>query len=209
MSDFFKLKPFKLDLGLKGTHVLVTGAAGYIGKVTVAAFLSAGANVSCLDINESGLEQLCKEHEKNIYHEAGISEINCIAVDIVSESGITKAFKRAAKKFGPVQCCVALASLDLSVLEPRASIIEMPFGQWKETFETNVHGTFLTARAWLQGISAHDGELENVSLILVGSESGSFGEREHPDYASAKSAIQGGLLQSLKADAPRVMAGAR
>ena len=51
--------------------------------------------------------------------------------------------------------------------------------------------------------------VQNASLIIVGSESGRFGERGNPDYAAGKSAVQVGLLQSLRADVGRVMEGAR
>ena len=73
-----------------------------------------------------------------------------------------------------------------------------------------MEGTYLTARAWLRGIKAHAGEeLRNVCLIIVGSESGSFGERGNADYASTKSAVQFGMVQSLMADAVRVHPKAR
>lgn len=36
---------FDLSLGLEGTHVLVTGGNGLIGRVVVKAFLAAGATV--------------------------------------------------------------------------------------------------------------------------------------------------------------------
>ncbi|CAN8096243.1 unnamed protein product [Discula destructiva] len=43
----------------------------------------------------------------------------------------------------------------------------------------------------------------------MGSEAGHFGVRTCAAYAAAKSAVQYGLLQSLRADAPRVYIGAR
>ncbi|KAB8527806.1 hypothetical protein FH972_025457 [Carpinus fangiana] len=113
-------------------------------------------------------------------------------------------------KFGPVQCCIALASLDLSVLAHPDSILDLPPEQFKRVHEVNVYGTFLTAQTWLRQLKTlAKGPLANVSLIIVGSESGFFGERTNPDYASAKSAVQGGLLASLKADLPRTFPGAR
>jgi hypothetical protein len=48
-----------------------------------------------------------------------------------------------------------------------------------------------------------------VGLILVGSESGGFGERQCPEYAASKSAVQVGLLKSLSGDVVRVYEGAR
>lgn len=75
----------------------------------------------------------------------------------------------------------------------------------------NVEGTFLTARAWLRQVAefAKVGETRNVGLVVVGSESGWFGERGNADYAAGKSAVQGGFVQSLKGDVGRVFPGAR
>ena len=94
--------------------------------------------------------------------------------------------------------------------------------QWRRTFAVNVEGTFLTARTWLReverwgreggggGRGGGGGErIRNVGLIVVGSESGREGERGNADYAAAKSAVQVGLVQSLKGDVARVWDGAR
>jgi hypothetical protein len=53
------------------------------------------------------------------------------------------------------------------------------------------------------------GSMKNVSLIIVGSESGHFGERGNADYAAGKSAVQGGLLKSLMGDVSRIWPTAR
>jgi 3-oxoacyl-[acyl-carrier protein] reductase len=47
------------------------------------------------------------------------------------------------------------------------------------------------------------------SLVLVGSTAGRFGEAGHADYAAAKSAIQVGLLLSLKNEIVRVALNGR
>ena len=51
--------------------------------------------------------------------------------------------------------------------------------------------------------------LRNVGLIIVGSESGHFGERGNADYAAGKSAVQIGLVRSLMADVSRIWPGGR
>ncbi|KAA6415991.1 MAG: hypothetical protein FRX48_00710 [Lasallia pustulata] len=185
-----------LDLGLSGSHVLVTGGAGYIGSATVCAFLSAGAKVTALDINPS---KLTLTHDR----------LHIAKADITSEADLESAFEEARLNFGVVQCCVALASLDLSVL-PHLSLLDMPVSQWRRTFQVNVEGTFLTARTWLRQVKAHaTPDTRNVNLVIIGSESGWFGERTNADYASGKSAVQVGLVQSLKGDIARIHPGAR
>jgi NAD(P)-dependent dehydrogenase (short-subunit alcohol dehydrogenase family) len=200
-----------LSLNLTGTHVLITGGSGYIGTATVLAFLSANALVTSLDLKPPSQSQASNPH---------FQYLEC---DISSEPAITTAFATAAQKFGPIKCCVALASLDLSVLEHHESIADMSVEQWRRTHRVNVEGTFLTARAFLrqlrdrvghlresekgaQGESKEeiDDDMKNVSLIIIGSESGTFGERGNADYAAGKSAVQGGLVQSLAGDIARV-----
>lgn len=160
-----------------------------------------------MDINSEKLRALEKhtntpEKHPNLY---------TIVADITSESELEQAFKSARQYFGVVvQCCIALASLDLSVLPHHDSIVDMPVEQWRHTYQVNVEGTFLTARTWLRQIVANARfDLKNVSLVVVGSESGWFGEKSNPDYASGKSAVQIGLVQSMRGDVARIFSGAR
>ncbi|KAE9380505.1 NAD(P)-binding protein [Stipitochalara longipes BDJ] len=90
----------------------------------------------------------------------------------------------------------------------------MDVEQWRRTQRVNVEGTFLTARTWLRqlreySLAGRKEEFRNVGLIIVGSESGHFGERSNADYASGKSAVQFGLVRSLMGDVNRVWEGAR
>lgn len=202
----FDMTGIDLGLGLEGSHVVVTGAGGFIGFATVRAFLQAGAKVTALDINKTKLDELYKSEKRD----DTLKNIHSDVVDITSESALEDAFQAAHEKFGVVQCCIALASLDLSVLPHHESIVDMPVEQWRRTYQVNVEGTFLTARTWLRQIKAHaKPDLKNVSLVIVGSESGWFGERSNPDYASGKSAVQVGLVQSLRGDVARIHPGAR
>ncbi|KAF2803082.1 NAD-P-binding protein [Mytilinidion resinicola] len=194
-----------LSLNLTSTHVVVTGGAGLIGRVVCDAFAAAGARVSSLDI----------AHGEISYRgpNAAILEIHC---DISDPEQVAAAFETAYGFRNMVHCCVALGSLDLSVLEHTSTIAAASFEQMKRVLDVNVAGTWLTAREWLRGLKGVIDEnrqeketAKNVGLIIVGSESGWFGERGNADYAMAKSAVQGGLLMSLKADAPRVWEGAR
>lgn len=190
-----------LSLNLDNTHVLVTGGSGFIGSSTVAAFVAAGAKVTSFDIKEP-----CNPPQSpNFQH---------LSCNISSERDLTNAFATAAEKFGPVSCCVALASLDLSVLPHHESLADMDVDQWRHTHQINVEGTFLTARTWLRALRDHSKadekeDLRNVGLIIVGSESGHFGERGNADYAAGKSAVQYGLVKSLVADVSRIWPGAR
>jgi NAD(P)-dependent dehydrogenase (short-subunit alcohol dehydrogenase family) len=193
-----------LSLGLEGTHVLVTGGAGHIGSTVVKAFLSAGAKVSSLDIAypQGQQSQSTNQNLQELY------------ADTSSEASLETAWKLAVAAFGAVSTCVALAALDLSVLPHVETAADMTIEQFRRTLDVNVIGTFAVAREWLRGLREHKAfqsqqKLHNVSLIIIGSESGHWGERGNPDYGTSKAAVQYGLLQSLRQDVPRVYEGAR
>lgn len=202
---------FDLGLRLDGTHVLVTGGAGLIGSAVVDAFLSAGANVSSVDINYAA-NQAATVSSPNL-SQGGRQPLQ-LSGDIADPSSLSTAWDRATSAYGTVEVCVALASLDLSVLPQTDSIIDASPDSWSRVLDINVGGTMLTSRMWLRGIRDHLAqspgvELRNPALILVGSEAGHYGVRTCAAYAAAKSAVQYGLLQSLRADAPRIYPRAR
>ncbi|KAK3616951.1 hypothetical protein LTR56_008728 [Elasticomyces elasticus] len=204
MAKISSSAPFDIGLGLEDTHVLITGGCGLIGKVVVQAFLAAGSKVTALDL--PGTEKVLDLDDEKLHYVAG---------DITKD--IDVAFSSAEKRFGTVCCVVALASLDLSVLEQSESICDVDPKTWQRVLDVNVNGTFLTCQRWLQGIRAavsHDPEkkgdaIKNVSCVIMGSEAGRFGVRTMAAYAAGKSAVQYGLLQSLARDAPRIHPNAR
>ncbi|CAO2647273.1 Nn.00g081950.m01.CDS01 [Neocucurbitaria sp. VM-36] len=191
-----------LDLGLKDVSVIVTGGSGLIGRVVVDHFLAAGAKVSSLDISYP------VNGSQSVSARPHFIAIHC---DVSSEESVELAFATAAHAHGPVDICIALASLDLSVLEP-SSFADASFSQLKRVLDVNVAGTWLTAREWLRGLrraKVTGKALKHPNLVIIGSESGHFGERTNAEYSLGKSAVQGGLLMSLRAEVPREYPGAR
>lgn len=184
MSLINSKTPFDLDLGLKDTHVLVTGGCGFIGKVVVHAFLAAGCNVTVLDMTDHC--PFDQNDNKILYQRA----------DITDAKQVDAAFSSAEERFGLVQSCIALASLDLGVLEQCDSLADMDPKSWQRVFDVNINGTFMTCQRWLQSVRGatanHERarKLRNVNLVIIGSESGRFGVPTMAAYAAGKSAVQ-------------------
>jgi NAD(P)-dependent dehydrogenase (short-subunit alcohol dehydrogenase family) len=191
-----------VSLNLQDTHVLITGGGGLIGRVVVRAFLSAGALVSSLD----------KCYASSTVSENG--KLVEIPADTTDEKAFASAWNQAVSHHGEreVETVVALAALDYSVLA-HPGLIDMEVSQWLRTFEVNVGGTMMAAREWMRGLrnAKKEGKKlsSNVSCVLVGSESGWFGEVRNPDYSASKAAVQVGLLRSLRAEVGRLWEGAR
>ncbi|KAK4501162.1 hypothetical protein PRZ48_006968 [Zasmidium cellare] len=196
---------FDLSLGLEDIHVLITGGCGLIGRVVVDAFLAAGSIVSVVDLPEAT--------ERIPVNKLG--NLRLYPADISKAESIDAAFTEAEKNSGPVEVCIALASIDLSSLPQTETICDADPAVWQNVFNVNINGTFLTAQRWLRGIRTalkdptKAAKLRNVNLILMGSESGTFGVRTMAAYAAGKSAVQYGLLNSLAKDVPKIYRHAR
>lgn len=232
-----------LSLGLKNTHVLVTGGNGAIGQVIVDAFLQAGARVSVFELvlrhekhsssqvltqlptptttppimstspvssstsSSDPMPPILLEFENDQPPSEQFMEYR---VDVSQPEQLARGFALASAHFGLIQVCVTCAAQDLSYLTHHTSLIDLPFSQWQQTFNVNVHGTFLTAREWLRQVrDGADQNTKNLSLVVIGSESGRFGELGNADYASGKSAVQYGLVNSLVKDIVQIHPRAR
>jgi len=71
-------------------------------------------------------------------------------------------------------------------------IWETPLDLWGKTYHTNIRGTFLTIKHFLHSA------IENLAIVVTGSETGKFGQAGHTEYASGKAGLQYGLVRGVK-----------
>jgi 3-oxoacyl-[acyl-carrier protein] reductase len=169
-----------VETGLRGKRVLVTGASGGIGSACVAAFLAEGAEV------------VAHYHRGRERAEA-LGDVRLVQADLTQEAEADRLFDEA----GELDVCAAVAGVWPSEDAP---VWSLPLERWEQTLRENLTATFLTARGFLRSVERSG----RGSLVLVASTAGIFGEAGHADYAAAKSAIQVGLLLSLKNEIVRV-----
>lgn len=131
--------------------------------------------------------------------------------DISDEESISKTIRSAVEKFGPINILCANAGITNEQSHP--NIWEMPLETWENVYRVNVRGTFLTIKHFLlAAIKAQEAsgkELENLSIVLTGSECGKFGQAGHSEYASGKAGLMYGLVPTVKNEIVRVNSKAR
>ena len=181
-----------MDTGLADKVVLVTGGAGGIGSACVRAFAAEGARVAV---------HYRTSRERA---EALAAEIGGVAIgaDLTDEAEVEFLFTRAREELGDVEVCAAVAGVWPRDDEP---VWKLGLERWEEVLRANLTATFLTARGFLREVE----RTGRGNLVLVGSTAGRFGEAGHADYAAAKSAIQVGLLLSLKNEIVRIAPSGR
>ena len=182
-----------MDTGLAGKGVIVTGASGGIGSACARAFAAEGARVVVHYHRGRDLAETLA---------AELPDAVALGADLTDEGQVDELFARARESLGHVDVCAAVAGVWPLPDEP---VWQLPLERWEQTLRSNLTATFLTARAFLREVERNG----HGNLVLVGSTAGQFGEAGHADYAAAKSAIQGGLLLSLKNEIVRVAAGGR
>jgi 3-oxoacyl-[acyl-carrier protein] reductase len=182
-----------VETGLAGKGVVVTGASGGIGSACARAFAAEGAHVVVhYHRGRERAEEIAAELDNAI----------ALGADLTDEVQTEALFARARESLGTVDVCAAVAGVWPSADEPAW---ELPLERWEKTLRSNLTATFLTARAFLREVVRNG----HGNLVLVGSTAGRFGEAGHADYAAAKSAIQVGLLLSLKNEIVRSAPGGR
>ena len=185
-------------LGLEGYHVFITGAAGGIGSQAAKEFLGHGCKVTAHDL-------------RHITTIPASPNLFIVTGDISSEPSIKSCIFQATQRHGPINILIANAGItDESNSYP---IWQLPIELWEKTYNTNIRGTFLTIKHFLksaeecQEFSGH--ELENLAIVVTGSECGKFGQAGHTEYASGKAGLQYGLVRGVKNEIVRLNSNAR
>jgi 3-oxoacyl-[acyl-carrier protein] reductase len=178
----------RIETGLQGKGVVITGASGGIGSACARAFAAEGARV---------LVHYHRGEERALALAAELGGAPVGQADLTSEADVERLFTEARTALGTVDVCVAVQG---SWPREDVPVWELPLERWDDTLRQNLTSTFLVARGFLREVARNG----RGSLVLVGSTAGIFGEAGHADYAAAKSAITGGLLLSLKNELARI-----
>jgi NAD(P)-dependent dehydrogenase (short-subunit alcohol dehydrogenase family) len=97
-----------------GRVVLMTGAAGGLGRAMTDALLAAGHSVAAVDRDAAGLEQLAA------HHGGAKDRLQIIVADLGAAAGCESAVAAARSRFGAIEAVINNAGIGMSSVRPDA-----------------------------------------------------------------------------------------
>ena len=170
---------------LKDKIILVTGAAGGIGRVAARTFAASGATVIILDKNVPALEALYDEIKQDGSPEAAIYPMDLAGASVSDYETLETTLK---KNFGKLDGLLHNAA----ILGSLTSVSNYDLKQWQEVMTVNFNAPMLLTRACLSLLKASD----SASVIFTSDTVGRKGKAYWGAYGVSKFATEG-LMQIL------------
>lgn len=152
--------------------VIVTGAAGNLGRAVAAAFAARGANLALVDRGEELLRKA---------HGAEDARRMFVAVDLLDAAQVAQAFARISARFGRIDAQANLAG----GFRMGEAVHETTDATWNFLFDLNVRTLLNAVRAALPAMLAAGGG----RIVNVGAASALKGAALMGAYVASKSAV--------------------
>ena len=173
-----------MHVNLRGRCVLLTGAAGGIGRELARSFLQSGASLVAADVDAKGLERL----EQSLRdRDRLITRI----LDIADPAACAAAVDAAAERFGALDILINNGALGMQVLREDCMtdlvrIDEITPEFWNRMVAVNLSGAWYLTRAAVPGMRSRGwGRIINVTTSFFTMLRGRF----HP-YGPAKAGLE-------------------
>ena len=155
---------------VSGRTIIITGAAGLLGREYGRTLTSAGASVVLADINDACVAAVAADLEGQPGTAIGVG------VDVTDEASVAQLVSTTLGRFGRIDGLVNNAALNPSFVRGRGADFDAPFEEysldaWNRTLAINLTGMFLCAREVAPTMLAQQrGVIVNVSSTygLVG-----------------------------------------
>ncbi len=162
--------------------VVITGAAGGIGRDLVRAFLATNDRVMAFDLRQDALESL--------RNDVATEALTTASLDVTDRAGVEQAFRDVVLRLGPPGVLVNVAGTNLV-----KDFLAMTEAEWDQILTLNLKGTFLCCQAALPYmIEQGHGRIINFSSIF-----GIRGQARQAAYSASKAGVIG-LTRSLAAE---------
>ncbi len=164
--------------------VVVTGAAGNLGRAVAAAFAGLGARVALLDLSEQALETVISDLPK-------AAEAKAYAVNLLQAESVTTVIQKIRDDFGPVDILANIAG----GFTMGPMIQDTGDKDWDFMMNLNARSIFYTARAAIPVMLENGGG----RIINVSARAALEGKGRMGPYCASKAAVKT-LTESLAAE---------
>ena len=159
-------------------RVIITAAAGGIGRVVAGAFVAQGARVHLCDVNDQALTEAA----------AALPSAVVTKVDLADGGAVDQWVQAAIADLGGVDVLINNAGIK----GPTAFVEDVTPDEWRESLAIGLDTQYLTARRVAPVMKAQ----RSGSIINMSSMAGVYGYGMRTPYAAAKWAVVG-LTKSL------------
>jgi rhamnulose-1-phosphate aldolase/alcohol dehydrogenase len=173
--EYWPMENFKLTLlppekEFSRRIVLVTGAAGGIGRAISAAFVDAGAMVVLTDIDLTKTMALVDE----INQKAGEVNATAVAMDVTDQRSVRRGFEQALLAYGGLDIFISNAGVAKT-----ASVDKLSLADWQTSLAVNATGHFLTSQSALrimkeQGLGGSIVVVATKNVLAPGKDFGAY-----------------------------------
>ena len=153
---------------LEGKNIIVTGAAGGLGRAMTEALVGAGAHVVAVDLSQDALQSMASELAAN----GTAGRVLPMAANLQDITQCEKLVSRAHLAFGSLHGLVNNAGIGLSSIREdyyarNIKFWEVPDERWQTIFEVNVRAAFLLSKAAVSYFLEQDwGRIVNVTTSM-------------------------------------------
>lgn len=165
------------DGRLSGKVVLITGAAGGIGRAAAVRFATEGARVGLVDVSRDGLRESLAAVEK-----AGGTGLT-VEADVTRAADVARYAATVAERFGGIDCFFNNAGI-LGAVRP---LVDYPEDVFDRVLAVNVKGVWLGIKTVAPLLRARGGGV----IVNTASIAGLRGSRNLVAYTASKHAVVG------------------
>lgn len=180
-----------LDNSLKDKVILITGAAGGLGRAFALAFANAGAKIAVCDLNKNGAEETLKMiNTEGVENSAVGSKGIAVEVNVANEASTQAMAATVFEHFGRIDVLINNAAIYATI--NRKPFYDITESEWDLVMNVNLKGVWLSAKAVFPYMKQENkGKIINISSATVMS-----GSPNWSHYVASKGGVIG-LTRSM------------
>lgn len=181
---------------IQGKTIVITGGGGAFGAVGARYFVSQGANVVLVDVNQAALDKAIADVARGVPKSTvGSMRIKASACDICDEAAVARVVADTVETFGGIDLLWNNAGLQ-GQMKP---LLLYPASDFKAVQTVNVVGSFVMLQACARAMAASG---KGGAVVQTGSVAGLRGTPTMSAYVSSKAAVHGLTMSAAKDLAP-------